>query len=359
MRLNRESREQFLRARQLYAGVLLLGLGGTAGCSSEPLYRDEPINCSTVEADYDFDPMPATFTFSCYYDGTPDGGGPLNPTVGDGPCGSKSALGFISSHNNDWGSTCNGSTFGPIDRSNYEGFSFWARAAAGTSQGFTFSLYDANDTLAPDPTHPNAPGGHCKNYNATDGGIAGSTTVVVTDPQTNQVLSGVAVASRQPDECGNNKTNSFDYVMAVTNEWALYTIPWSKFTQGAFPNRAPNSVLDAGTVPGTGLLTTELYSLGIRPPKEAPFELWIDKLSFYRQKLHDAGPDTEPDAPPAAVLDSGSGTGLDAALDLELSTQLDAELATVLDAEPGTQLDADLSTVLDADFGEAPSVDVN
>jgi hypothetical protein len=81
--------------------------------------------------------------------------------------------------------------------------------------------------------------------------------------------------------------------MAVTNEWALYTIPWSNFTQGAYPNRVPNSVLtETGDVPGTGLLTSKLFSLGIRPPKEAPFELWIDKLSFYRKKANpDAGPD--------------------------------------------------------------------
>jgi hypothetical protein len=43
-------------------------------------------------------------------------------------------------------------------------------------------------------------------------------------------------------------------------------------------------------VPGTGLLTTELFSLGIRPPKEAPFELWIADMGFYRKKVQpDAG----------------------------------------------------------------------
>jgi hypothetical protein len=236
---------------------------------------------------------------------------------------------LTSAHNNDWGSTCGpNSDFGPLDESAYEGISFWARASEGTSQGFTFSLYDANNTLAADPKNPNAPGsGHCKNYNATDGGIAGSTTVGVVDPQTNQVLTGVAVASRQPDECGNNKTNSYDYVMAVTNKWALYTIAWANFTQGAYPNRVPNSVLtETGDVPGTGLLTSELFSFGIRPPKEAPFELWIDKLSFYRKKVHDAGLDLVPDAAPArdAAIASDAALALDAEIDAEINAGLDA-----------------------------------
>jgi hypothetical protein len=332
----RTSRERFLRARPLCAVALLLGLGGVIGCSAEPLFRDEPINCS-VEDPYDFDPL--TISFACYGDSTPDAsvGADNSKPIGDaGLCGTQTAQVITSSHNDDWGSTCgpNGN-FGPLDESAYEGISFWARAAAGTSQGFTFSLYDANNTLAADPKNPNAPGsGHCKNYNAIDGGIAGSTTVGVADPQTGQVLTGVAVASRQPDECGNNKTNSYDYVMAVTNEWALYTIPWGKFTQGAYPNRVPNSILVAGTVPGTGLLTTELYSLGIRPPKEAPFELWIDKLSFYRKRVHDAGPDLGPDAAPDAELAFDAELALDAELDAGLGTELDAEL----DAEPSADV---------------------
>jgi hypothetical protein len=284
MSLKHTSRDQFLRPGPLFcASVLLLGLGGAIGCSAEPTFTDQPINCSAEDA-YDFDPV--AVTFACYRDSTPDGGANAVQLPGsEGLCGStQSPWELTSSHSNDWGSTCNGSTFGPVDKSTYEGLSFWARATAGTSQGFTFSLYDANNTDI-------SQGGNCKTYNATDGGIGGSTTVAVVDPVTNQVLSGVAVASRQPDECGNNKTNSYDFAMAVTNEWAFYTIPWANFTQGAYPNRVPNSVLtQAGDVPGTGLLTTELFSLGIRPPKEAPFDLWIDKLSFYR-KLQKSGPD--------------------------------------------------------------------
>jgi len=287
-RTKRESRAQLPCARLLSAGVLLLGLGGAAGCTAYATFPDQPINCSVEDA-YDFDPL--AVSFACYGDSTPDAsvGANNSQVIGDGGlCGTQFAQVLTSSHNNDWGSTCGpNSNFNPaLDESAYEGVSFWARAAVGTSEGFTFSLYDANNTVY-DPTY--SPLGKCKLYNAPDGGIAGSTTVVEIDPATGQVLNGVAVASRQPDECGNNKTNSYDYVMAVTNEWAFYTIPWNQFTQGAYPNRVPNSVLtQTGTVPGTGLLTNELYNLGIRPPKEAPFELWIDKLGFYRKK---AGPD--------------------------------------------------------------------
>ena len=344
MSLIRTSRERFLRARPLCAVALLLGLGGVIGCSAEPLFRDEPINCA-VEDPYDFNLT--TVTFACYGDSTPDASvGSTPQPIGDaGLCGTPTAQVLTSAHNNDWGSTCNGSNFGSVavDESAYEGVSFWARAAAGTTQGFTLSLYDANNTPI-NLTDPSA-GGNCKVYNANpDGGIAGSTTVAVVDPATGQILTGVAVASRQPDECQNNKTNSYDYVMAVTNKWALYTIPWANFTQGAYPNRVPNSVLtETGDVPGTGLLTNKLWSISIRPPKEAPFELWIDKLSFYRKRVHDAGPDLGPDAAPDAEL------ALDAELVLDADLVLDAELA--LDVGLGTELDAGLDAV--------PSVDVN
>ncbi|HJX63589.1 MAG TPA: hypothetical protein VJ860_06515 [Polyangia bacterium] len=338
MSLKRMSRAQLPRSTGP-ALVLLLGFGGAVGCSAYSTFRDVPINCK-VEGEYDFDPVAATF--DCYFDHTPDGGGQLNPIPGQGPCGDPSALILASSHNNDWGSTCNGRTFGPLDRSMYEGLSFWARAPGATSKGFTLSLYDANNTAAADPNNPNAPGsGHCKNYNAADGGLGGSIINAATDPATGQVISGAAIASRQPDECGNLKTNSYDFVIAVTSEWALYPIPWAKFTQAAYPNRVPNSVLtETGNVPGTGLLTTELYSLGIRPPKEAPFELWIDKLSFYRKKGH--GSDAGPNAPVAGA-DAGPdapATGAEAGPDAP---------AAGADAEPDVAAaDADVDAEPDA-----------
>ena len=263
------------------ACVLLLGLGGAVGCSAYPTFKDAPINCS-VEDEYDFDPNPPSMTFSCYGDSTPDSS--VGVGAGGGVCGGQPAIVLRSSHNDDWGSTCNGSSFGPLDRSSYEGVSFWARAPGNTSKGFTISLSDANNT-------DKSLGGNCTTYTIPDGGVAGATITTFMDPSNpNTFISGTAIASRLPDECGNNHGNGYDLAMAVTSEWVLYTIPWGRFTQWAYPNRVPNSVLtETGNVPGTGLLTNELFSLAIRPSKEVQFELWIDKLGFYRKKKPDAG----------------------------------------------------------------------
>jgi hypothetical protein len=265
------------------ACVLLLGLGGAVGCSAYPTLRDASINCS-AEAEYDFDPL--AVTFSCYFDGTPDASAGANnsqPIGGEGLCGSQTAQVLSASHDNDWGTTCGVGNFGPLDRSNDEGLSFWARAPDNSSKGFTISLYDANNT-------DQSVGGNCRTYGIPDGGVQGSTITTFLDPATGQPISGTAIASRLPDECGNNHTNSYDFVASVTSEWILYTIPWPKFTQAAYPNRVPNPVLtETGNVPGTGLLTTQLWSLGLRPSKEVAFELWIDKLGFYRKKKPDAG----------------------------------------------------------------------
>jgi hypothetical protein len=300
------SRAQLLRPTG-WAGVLILGLGGVVGCSAEPLFKNDSINCTSVEADYVFDSNVVSSPW-CSGDTTPHydaaaeiAANTTESVLGGGPCDlSTYAMVLRTSHYNDWGSTCGFSGFIlentpaddagvqlpiPRDESAYDGISFWARAAEGTSIGFTLSLDDANTTTA-----AKGLGGHCKEYNAIDGGIAGSTTVGVADPATGQVLTGVAVASRQPDECGNNKSNGYSYVMAVTNLWAFYTIPWANFTQAAYPNRVPNSVLAAGTVPGTGLLTNQLFGVNIRPPKEAAFELWVDNMRFYK-KVQKSGPD--------------------------------------------------------------------
>ncbi|MGA7741891.1 MAG: hypothetical protein ABSF35_09480 [Polyangia bacterium] len=277
MSLKRTSRAQLL---------LLLGLGGAVGCSAYPTFPDASSNCS-VDDQYDFDPNPPTITFACYFDSTPDAsaGATVVTLDGNGLCGNQSAQVLTSSHCNDWGSTCNGSTFGPRDESAYQGLSFWARAPGNGSKGFTISLYDANNT-------PTTEGGNCTVYAIPDGGVQGSTITVYQDPNNpGATISGAAIATRLPNECGNNKTNSYDYVMSVTSDWVLYTIPWPDFTQSAYPNRVPNvDLTQTGNVPGTGLLTTELFSLGIRPPKEAPFELWIADMGFYRKKVQpDAG----------------------------------------------------------------------
>ena len=285
MSLKRISRAP-LRSPAGPACVLLLGLGGAVGCSAYPTFKDAPINCS-VEDQYDFDPNTVSAYARCDGDSTPDSSPSTQSTEtieGGGRCGSKESLVLRSSHHNDWGTNCQLTSFnGPRDESPWEGLSFWARAPDTSSKGFTISLDDASTTDISE-------GGKCKKYNATDGGLGGSTINAAADPITGQVISGSAIASRLPDECGNNKGNSYTDVMAVTSEWALYTIPWGQFAQAAYPNRVPNSVLtETGTVPGTGLLTDKLFYLSIRPSKEVDFELWIDKVTFYRKKKPDAG----------------------------------------------------------------------
>jgi hypothetical protein len=200
------------------------------------------------------------------------------------------------------------------------------------SKGFTVYLDDANTTVM-DINY--TPGGHDKIYSAADGGLGGATINAAVDPATGQVISGAAVASRQPDETGNNKGNSYYAVMLVTSEWVFYTIPWKQFTQQPYPNRVPNSILtETGDVPGTGLLTNQLYGLTIGPPKEAPFDLWLDQVTFYRKKGHgpDAGPDVVAavpdlglDAPAAVAVPDAPAAGPDAEPDLAADADVDAE----------------------------------
>lgn len=325
MSLKRISRAQLLRLAGL--ACALLGLVGAVGCSAYPSLRNEPINCS-ADSDYEFDPSTVSTNMRCDRDSTPDSGqsAPSLATIeGGGRCGSNVALEISLVHNNDWGAHCpfisfiinygtsdaGTSTSLPRDESAWEGLSFWARAPGNVSKGFTVYLDDANTTVM-DLNY--TPGGHDKIYSAADGGLGGSTINAATDPATGQVISGAAIASRQPDETGNNKGNSYYAVMLVTSEWVFYTIPWKQFTQQPYPNRVPNSILtETGDVPGTGLLTNQLYGLTIGPPKEAPFDLWLDQVTFYRKKGH--GPDAGPDAPTAVAGPDAPATGAEAGPD--------------------------------------------
>jgi hypothetical protein len=314
--------------------------------------RNEPINCS-ADSDYEFDPNTVSTNMRCDRDSTPDSGQSLPiPALieGGGRCGINLALEISLVHNNDWGAHCpftsfiinygtsdaGTSTSLPRDESAWEGLSFWARAPGNVSKGFTVYLDDANTTVM-DINY--TPGGHDKIYSAADGGLGGSTINAATDPATGQVISGAAIASRQPDETGNNKGNSYYAVMLVTSEWVFYTIPWSRFTQQPYPNRVPNSILtETGDVPGTGLLTNQLYGLTIGPPKEAPFDLWLDQVTFYRKKGH--GPDAGPDAPTAVAGPDAPATGAEAGPDAP---------AAGADAEPDVAAaDADVDAEPDA-----------
>jgi len=340
--------------------VVLLGLGGAVGCSAYSTLRDVAIDCKVDTepyTQYEFDPNTVLPDVVCDGDSTPDAFPTghytqnVEPIEGNGRCESTRSLVIRVSHHNDWGINCTFNSFAnhtvnpdgswtyfPRDESAWEGLSFWARAPDNTSKGFTLSLDDANTTVY---DAQKTPGGHCKNYNAADGGLGGATINAAVDPATGQIISGAAVASRLPDECGNNKGNSYTDVVTVTSEWAFYTIPWNQFTQQAYPNRVPNSVLtEVGTVPGIGLLTNKLYYLSIRPPKEAPFELWMDKVTFYRKKGH------RPDAGPNAPVPSADA-GLDAPA-AGADAGLDAPAAGA-DAEPDVAAtDADVDAEPDA-----------
>jgi len=295
--IKRMSKAQLARAARPIC-VLLLSLGGATGCGSYPTLRDDPINCSVADG-YEYDPIPVSTSVSCYGDpytfnpdASPESAGTESIDV-VAQCLDAQALVLRTSHFNDWGSGCNFWGFAgyddvqqvmiPRDESAWEGLSFWGRARSGSTMAFTISLTDANTAKKSD-------GGNCVVY-SVDGGTAGQMIVTGVDPSNpNNVISGSATASRMPDECGNNRGNGYDHVMSVTSEWAFYTIPWDRFRQWAYPNRVPNQVLsETGTVDGTGLLTNKLFGLGVRPPKETDFELWLEKITFYRKKTPDAG----------------------------------------------------------------------
>ena len=296
MTIKRTSRTQLLRP----ACLLLLGLGGAGGCAAYPTVKDVPVNCS-VENGYEFDLVDAfdkvgnpqtLWGFSGDSICNPPAPGDasvslaVEPIKGEARCGSTAALVLRASHCNDWGGMFGFNSLGVngkgLDRSKYEGMSFWARAPGNTSKGFTLLLDDAN-------TAAGVSDSRCKAY-AADGGVQGQSTGTIVD-QNGNVISGVVGAAPLPDQCGN----SYVAPVVVTSEWAFYPVPFSSFTQTATPNRVPNSVLtETGGIPGTGLLTSALWNLILRFPKESNLELWIDNLAFYRKATPDAGPDSAP-----------------------------------------------------------------
>jgi hypothetical protein len=286
------------------ASTLILGLGGVFSCSTYPTYKGLPTDCTAVK-DYELysfttDPQNGTRNLSldnfknwfASADYTPDGGvvstndaavkttafalaTPVDP-IPDGPvCGNTSAVVVRFSHNNDWGGLFGPYDFGttPQDASDWEGIAFWARAPGNTTKGFTLSLNDNNSKADEN-------GGLCHDYTLDAGVQAQPGGGVGIDPTTGTPLSGSGTTrAPYPDECNN----SYTVVQQVTDEWSFYHVPFSAFQQASNPNRVPNSVFDAGTVPGTGLLTSALRQLSFRMPRAAEGELWLSKLAFYRK----------------------------------------------------------------------------
>jgi len=278
------------------AWLLFLGLGAVTSCTEYSTFKDAPTNCSAVDG-YEFDMVNAfekTADSSALWGPSGDplcngevDGGPAKAisfaveTMSDGPrCQSKMGFVFRSAHCNDWGALAGFSNFGPKDKHLWEGLSFWARSPGNTGKSFAIVMDDANTS-----TFDTSPG-NCRIYDAGTSG-PGATTII--DPATGQPMSGGTTVASKPDQCGN----TYSAIVPISGEWRFYTVPFSDFTQTAQPNRVPNEILKAGTVPGTGFLSSAIQTLIIRVPKEMAMELWIDDLAFYRKRTGgtDAGVD--------------------------------------------------------------------
>jgi hypothetical protein len=240
-----------------------------AGCSSSIPERTLELDCS-VNDDYDFltlQPMEgaddAILSWFSYGDMTPRGVN-LNglKTIPGGRCGSTSAMVFTVNRRNDWGAG-----FGEYqtsmlaqDAREYEGVSFWARAAGyGTSTGFTLNIGDRNTYNLAGNIDPNGP--VCKVPDPMD---AVSYTV-------NEAGMLVPVGGDLPgrDDCGN----VFARVVTAHREWSLHLLPFESFQQLAQPNRKPE-----------GLDRSAIYQFSITVPKDSNLELWLDDLSLYRRR---------------------------------------------------------------------------
>jgi hypothetical protein len=277
--------------RAVRAGALMLAFGGGAGCSAYSTLKSisPPVDCSVADA-YEFkaiDTFETPGMAAPLWTSADCSGGAMMAVAevalpNGGQCGSTAALEITASHNNQWGSLAGYNNFGPRDGSAYQGISFWARAAAGTSESFTILLDDPNTAQ---DTGVSPPIGNCTTYPSVDAGCgmaAGGGTFI--DPSTGAVLgSGTSTNPPLPDACGN----SYAALVTVTNDWKLYTLPYGKFQQGPTPNMVggPNVKLtQTGYASGTTLMPSQLLNLTLRMQKAVEMDLWIDNLSFYRPK---------------------------------------------------------------------------
>jgi hypothetical protein len=303
----RTSRAWLVRAVKLLGALHCAALGGTAlvvvsgavGCTAYSTVKNVPIDCAAesaydIEYIYTFDTTAAVNFYGSGDHPDADVGVAVDPLTDGARCGSTSALLLHSDHNNNWGSLFGIYSFGPKDASAYQGVSFWARAPGNTTKAFTVLFDDTNTSNPNMPAVCNVDGGTtpapvdsgsnvCKNY-CTDGGVGGQGTY--TDPMTGTVVSGATSSAPPPDACGNE----YGAVLQVTSGWQFYTMPFGEFHQAAQPNRVPNAHFsNAGSVPGTDLLTSALMGFTIRMPAEADINLYLSHLGFYRPKTKGDG----------------------------------------------------------------------
>ncbi|HEY4015844.1 MAG TPA: hypothetical protein VGM06_21035 [Polyangiaceae bacterium] len=243
---------------------------------------NDPSNLAPWYAAGDFTPG-ATLTTS------PNGSTlPATRIEGNGRCGSQYALLLESHGHHDWGSTFGDyrigtySTPAPLDVSQYEGVSFWARDPGYTSRydgpttkSIALNLIDVHGTAGiATGFMVTYDGGACTNYVFDGGGamnIPVSTATGLT-PTGSMPVSGIVYPA---DACDNAL---FTLPIVLSDEWQLYTIPFTAFKESALPNREPN-----------GLDVTALMSFTISVPKEEQLELWIDDFGFYRTNAKDGG----------------------------------------------------------------------
>jgi hypothetical protein len=208
---------------------------------------------------------------------------PATRIEGNGRCGSQYALLLESHGHHDWGSTFGDYRIGtysgpvpPLDVSQYEGITFWARDPGYTSRydgpttkSIVLNLIDVHGT----PGTASVDGTLCTNY-ILDGGP----TNIQVGTGTGSTPTGSMPVS--PIVYPANACNNAQFVLPIvlTDEWQLYTFPFSAFKQNALPNREP-----------TGLDVTQLMSFTISVPKEEQLELWIDDFGFYRTNAQDGG----------------------------------------------------------------------
>jgi hypothetical protein len=275
-----------------------------ASCVSSEARQPYLLNCN-AGAPYDlrvyesYEPSDPSFLAPWYSAGdftpgatitvaTGAGSIPATPIEGSGRCGSQYAL-LLESHGfHDWGSTFGDyrigtySTLAPLDASQYDGVAFWARDPGYTShwdgpttKSVALNLIDVHGTPGVATGYMvTYDGSACTNY-IFDSGGAMSVPVNVANGST---PTGSAPASGlvfPADACNNAQ---FTVPIVLSDEWQLYTIPFSAFTQSSLPNREPN-----------GIDRTALMSFTVTVPKEAQLELWIDDFGFYRMKSEDGG----------------------------------------------------------------------
>jgi hypothetical protein len=216
-------------------------------------------------------------------------------TFPDGPlCGDTTGLHVIGLDYNDWGSLFSFYTFPKKNEATAEGMSFWARAPGTSAKGITILLDDPNTknpsaNCGVDSGVPGVPavippcdaGCFCTTYCTPDGGGT-SVTAPVYDPASGATLSsGTSTAPLPANAC----SNSYQWELTLTSDWKFYTIPFKEFQQQQNQDKVPNPALPMiGMTPDTTMLTSSIWWMTFRMPKGAPYELWFDRVGFYRQK---------------------------------------------------------------------------